>query len=1541
MGSAERPMEIPRRLLDQYFQTTPYPYTKHHLDSFNHFLEHDIPAVIKAQNPLIILKELNASTGVYEYKVEIFIGGQDGNHLKIGTPTLQHMGGEDVRLLFPNEARLRNLTYMAGLYADILVRVTFGRPVEGQPAVREVTLEQFPLCQLPIMLHSKACLLHGKPAPFLKSVGECPQDHGGYFIIGGSEKVLITHQEQAFNTLYAQNQELDPQIETYASISCLSPETRQVRRVTFAVIRNTQALQVGLPFVRKPIPVCILFRALGVESDKEILEHIFPDSESEEAKIMEPYLIACFRDAFPILDTYMAIEYIKTLTKGFSEAHVLDIVHNQMFTHVPDAIGARAAYLGDCVRKIYRVMLNIDKRTDRDDTRNQRCLTSGFLNQMLFQGVYKTWCKAVSLGVDEAYNYNKSVYRGEAFMNIFAESNVSEVFKPFMITEGIMRGFRGKWGSGLGEEKTGVLQPLSRLSYIDFMSHCRRVVLEFDTGMKLTGPRQLHTSQYGYFCTNETPGGASIGITKNLSVLAGVSIPTPTKAFTEWLFARKFMMRVDETRGKVRIMAVPVFINNGIVGYTLDAQALTRVIKLLKWTGCLSYSVGVAFFIQGRRILLNFDEGRPLRPLLHMDPWGPKSFPKERLAADGTTWRDMVMGSLPQTQKHGLDWTGFVDPLAEKEGAVPLKDYIEHLSPFSGLIEYIDPYEQNEAFIVNYIEQIQEETSHVEVHPSSIMSAITTLIPFSNYNQSVRNQLGDSQSKQGLSMYSSSWMQRYDNQSVILTNGSPPICRTLYYDYLGQGRMSYGNNIVLAMGMFAGYNQDDGIVFNHDAFQRGLFNTVHMRSYDIHEEDDEKAKVKTRIANPKSIPGWTDLKAGMDYSQLDEMGIVKVGAMVDENTILVSRMMELPSGKLVDASEAAQVWTHGRVESVVIMVNNKELRTVKIRVVEYRAPELGDKFSNRHGQKGTIGMMVRAHDLPATRSGIVPDMIMNTHAIPSRMTVGMIMEMVAGKIAANLGAIADGTPFTSDGRLTKQMNAALEQLGFEKYGNEILYDGTSGKQYNCAIFMAPVFTMRLKHLVADKWNARGKGRREQRTHQPTGGRGAQGGLRIGEMERDAIVGHGMGEFTRESFMLRSDGVEFRVCKGCGTIPIENPKTGLFVCPMCVGPVKYIGSGNQDLKLVPPTRKTHVEPIEIQMPYAFKLLQQEMETYMNISMRVMTEKDLIKLNGISVEDLPIEAAPGGAAVRGGVAVIPNAVLPTTAVPEYRAPPDEPLGADPELLMKLGVAPEPRVTGDDGQVVVDGTVKAPAPGTAAEAIGLAAGAAAAAAAAAPTVPGTLVQTEAGPVFQPAPTNVTIVPPARTIQVVGEPEAFDGDVEQLAGDDGAGAGPVTAAAAGLAGPNAVSSAVPLASMPPGAPMNAATVIPQMLPTAYPAGYPPTYAGAPAYYPAPAYAQYGGPLGMNVGTVPQVYAASVPPPAQIYSTGVPGAPATIAVATDAATMGNYAANAAAPAIKPRRNNLTLRRNRGPGVSFAPTPQDQGSGAGGQDVRVNVIKGS
>ena len=1214
---------LAKEILNTYFKTYPYPFTSHHINSYDQFLSDALPSIIKARNPILVLKDLitDKPKPIYRYKIEIFIGGVEGTGFYIGTPTVSLQDSNEVRVLFPNEARLRNLTYSSTVLVDVTIRLTIMKPnreTGGWEAIpmdpielkkTEEMDERIPLFKIPIMLHSRYCILHDKPAEFLRQAGECEYDYGGYFIVDGAEKVLITTQEQAFNTLYISHQESDPKISQYGTISCLNPVTRQVKRVVFYVNRMENTVHVQIPFVRTPLPVFLLFRAMGVQSDKDILQLIFPDMNSAEAKILMPLLHESILESEEFKDTHMAVQFIRFMTKGFSEAHVLDILHNQLFIHVEDLPGARVAFLADCVRQILRVKAKIDPPTNRDDTRNQRCLSSGFLTQMLFQDIYTGWEKAMKYALDKKYNWNRAIYSNERFADLFLAGNRAEIFQITMITDALLRAFKGKWGSGFGEEKQGVIQQLSRLSYHDFLSHCRRCVLDFDTGLKMPGPRRLNPSQYGYFCTSETPTGASIGITKNLSMMTLVSTANNPELVRKWLLEKGGVIPCLQINDDLRIAAVPVYINGGILGYTIQAKKLTQVLRLLKWTGCLPAFSSVGFAIRDRKVFLYLDEGRPVRPLIHLGEGG--EIPYERLKGF-RRWRDLVMGSYPLTREREVSAIGFLDPLKEKLSA-SLDEYIATLTPHIGAIEYVDPYEQNETAIANFPEYITATTSHLEIHPSTILGLMTNMIPFPHHNQSPRNQLSCSQSKQGLSVYSTNYMSRFDNQVHVLSYGEAPLVRTLYYDYVADGQIGYGQNLILAIGSFTGYNQDDGIVMNADAVARGMFRNMTFRSYEAFEEEDPKDGTESRIANPARVPAWTNVAPGLDYTKLDERGIIEKGTYVDEDTVIIGRYIRTRGGVYRDASVTPQVWTRGRVEEVAVTVNNYGMRLVKIRVVQDRIPELGDKFSNRHGQKGTIGMLVRGHDMPRTIDGLVPDMIMNPHAIPSRMTIAQLLETLFGKTASHYGAIANGTAFMNDGDPAVTIGEVLEKnFHMERYGNEILYDGTTGVQIPSAIFIGQCYTMRLKHMTEDKWNARGQGRREQRTHQPTGGRGNEGGLRIGEMERDAIVGHGISMFVRESIMKRGDGETFLVCNGCGTIPIYNESENFYACALCDGPFEYSGKTVNTLELIPPIKRSLATFSKIEMPYVVKLLDQELSTYMNIGMRFLTAKNLTRL-----------------------------------------------------------------------------------------------------------------------------------------------------------------------------------------------------------------------------------------------------------------------------------------------------------------------------------------
>jgi DNA-directed RNA polymerase II subunit RPB2 len=1212
--------------LEKYFKENEFPLTRHHIDSYEKAVFDDIPSIIHSNNPIVFLKEpLDESGSVFAYRVEIFIGGDvptpDKLQLTISPPVVTADQGLTVRRMFPNEARLRNLTYAMQINADILIRVTFTRPAEaagaaaaGGGGVRWTTevkeapiVKGFPLLKLPILLRSRLCATGVADPARLEEMGECRNDYGGYFIIRGAEKVLITRGEQAFNSLYVEKRAEGDPIKAYASVVSLNPETKQTRRVALYMGKKGE-IRVAIPMVRGVFPLFILFRAMGLTSDEEIVRMICPD----EADPLADELIPSIEDAYPFHNKYTATRFIMSLTKGFTEAHVLDILQNLMLPHVPDEPLARAQYLAEMARETIRAAVGQrPARTDRDDMRNQRFLTTGVLVRELFNGCWKEWRAATILNIDRTYRDNADLYAGDQVFSLFAPGNLVKLFDPASLNKSIMRGYGGRWGTNQMNEKPGVLQPLARISYLDATSHQRRVVSDFDTGMKTTGPRKLHTSQIGYFCTSETPQGAHIGATKNMSIMTQFSFGAPTKPVYDWMRMKGGLIPVGETTAAVRATAAVVQINGGTVGFTLDPMALVRTLRLMKWNAFLSPTASVSFNTIDKTVRVYLDEGRPLRPLWHLNGEGA-AFLDRMPALMAMRWRDLVFGTANAGAT--LRSVRFIDPLADNPVATA-DDYAAVLGPTAGFIEYCDPLEMNENYIAWFgaAEELTAQHTHAEIHPSTMTGLMASMIPYSNHNQAPRNQLSNSQSKQGIGYMATNYLNRYDTYAHQLCYGEAPLCRTFYYENIANGEMPYGFNCVIAATSETGYNQDDGLIINRDSVARGMFNHLAFRSYDALEEVDPITKVHSHVANPRAVPAWTSLRPGLDYSKLDERGIIREGEYVDENTVLVGRYMVVPiTNEIKDASVTPELYTKGRVDSVVVLHQGDGHLLVKIRILEVRIPVLGDKFSTRHGQKGTIGMLVPSADMPRTADGLVPDVMVNPGGLISRMTVAQLVEMVAGRAAVDICAKFNATTFCNGGDFVTQLGDVLQAMGSSRAGDNIMYSGISGKQLATEIYMCPLYFMRLKHLTDDKVNARGMGRREMKTRQPTGGRANEGGMRMGEMERDTMCAHGVSAFFQESMMKRADGTKFWVCNGCGRIPIYNEGEKLFLCPGCDGPLVYNGVTADTLTLQLPTRQSRTTFSQVAMPYATKLLDQELTTFGNVGLRFITESTISRL-----------------------------------------------------------------------------------------------------------------------------------------------------------------------------------------------------------------------------------------------------------------------------------------------------------------------------------------
>ena len=446
--------------------------------------------------------------------------------------------------------------------------------------------------------------------------------------------------------------------------------------------------------------------------------------------------------------------------------------------------------------------------------------------------------------------------------------------------------------------------------------------------------------------------------------------------------------------------------------------------------------------------------------------------------------------------------------------------------------------------------------------------------------------------KQAMGVFAHNYKERFDALAHMLMYPNLPLVSPVMGKYYGAYSMPSGRNIIVAIMTYGGYNQEDSIMINKGSLDRGLFQSVFFRTYKDEEKKNQSSGEEERFGRPD--PEMTRQLRNGNYGKLGEDGFVPENTFVNSDDILVGKVVPLkvPTGMVLpagakryrDVSRTPRNNESGFVDKIFKNRNGEGYSFVKIRLRELRTPEIGDKFSSRHGQKGTVGMILEPEDMPQTASGIIPDIIINPHCIPSRMTIAQLMETLLGKIGCHAGCLGDGTPFNTKMTLDGLAKVLRDDLGLEPYGNEVMYNGHTGRQMETNIFMGPCFYQRLRHCAADKLHSRACGPLVMLTRQPAEGRAREGGLRFGEMERDCVASHGVMEFTKERFMECSDGFHCYTCRKCGLIAIANPVTNIWLCKGCNNTTEFAS---------------------VHIPYAYKLLVQELET-MNIGSRIFTQ-----------------------------------------------------------------------------------------------------------------------------------------------------------------------------------------------------------------------------------------------------------------------------------------------------------------------------------------------
>lgn len=1174
--------------IEKYFKEN--SLVDHHILSANDFYDVSIPKIFMEKNPIRYYAVLNKATDKYKYSAKIYIGGKNGEKIYYGKPVIYD--SENIHYMFPNEARLRNMTYGISIHFDVDIELTILD--EAEPILIEKKLpaqDHFFLGMFPIMLQSKLCVLSNLPAETRYYMGECKHDYGGYFIIDGKEKVLIPQENFGDNLMYTRlvkDDKHDYSVEIRSVSEDISKPRRTlaIRRVMAKAKSNEQFL-VFIPNVRSPVPLFILMRALGIVSDKEICKTILHDLDANESYL--EMLRPSIHDAGPIFNQKSALEYIGSFTKYVTIESAYKCLVYQLLPHVGEMnFKAKACFIGHMVFELMKVIRKEEPPTDRDNYKYKRVQSSGVLMKDLFLEYSKEMYDDIYKKIDKELYFNSPSYLDEdpivneqtKFISLFME----DFFKPRYIEEGFRKGFKGNWGAKAHTKRVGVIQSLNRLTYHSFLSHLRRVDLDIDESNKLVGPHLLHGSQYGLFDPIDV--GGSVGIDKQMAMLCAFTNPVQNKVMMKWISEnmKKEEIRVrflEECSYEDMYWHTKVFLNGVWIGMVEDPIRFKQVFIDCRRLGLIPPFIGFAFDMKYKKISISSDEGRLIRPLFYMDK-GKLSY-ETMTGIEGRTWKQCLYGMKSLPPFSSID---ILKTLNHQEDRV--------------VIEYLDNSELETMFIASTT--FSPECTHHEIHPSLLFGVMGAQVLFPENSALARNDYSCIQGRQAVSLYHSNYLHRIDTTSVVLNYGQKPVVKSRYTKFINGEDHPYGENAIVAIMCHTGYNVEDSILINESAIKRGLFNITYYSMYETYEETGEKTE--KRIANPVFM-GATNLKPGYNYNDLGENGIIREGTVIDDKTVIIGGIKysnENPT-MIMDSSIFSAKGQTGVVDKVYMTQNVEGRRIVKVRVREEREPNIGDKFSSRCGQKGTIGTRIPENDMPFTKDGLRPDLIINPHCMPSRMTINQLIECLFCKVAVTKGCSIDSTPFVNQGPKHKLLGGLLNEFDMHSSGNEILYNGMTGEQIESEIYMGPTYYTRLKHMTQDKVNYRARGPRAALTRQTNHGRSKDGGLRIGDMERDSILSHGMSAFMYDSMMTRGDYYRMAICNQSGTIAIYNRNTHNFYSPLADGPLQF-EQVDKDTFIPNMVTKYGKEFSIVEVPYCLKLLMHELTT-MNVQMRLIT------------------------------------------------------------------------------------------------------------------------------------------------------------------------------------------------------------------------------------------------------------------------------------------------------------------------------------------------
>ena len=1169
--------EAPWALIESHFKNQHLKQLiRHQIESYNYMVNTQLEQTIAMFNPIRICSEHD---WVKEHNLHRLVAHVTLENFNIHRPQVYENNGA-TKIMFPQEARLRNFTYAGAMTVDLNIKYTVrnGENYKNTQTYNKV-LKNIHIGKLPIMLRSDICVLNQYKHLNTDQTGECKMDPGGYFIINGSEKTCLAQERAAENQIACFNISKNNTKWTWnAEMKCI-PYWKCISPKQINLYRSTKdngfgnSIYLQIPRLKNPIPLFIIFRAFNIISDKDVCEKVILDIDDKKHRRMLYGLQGSIVDANTCLTYEDALNYIISNViytplnvdkeTGYKRKHdfALEVINNDIFPHCRTT--AQKVYmLGYMTNKLLQTSFGWMEPTDRDSYLNKRVDLTGSLVNNLFRNYLNKLVKDMQKQVVREIN-SGSWKSNEDYENIINSTNIYKIIKSVTIENGIKRALAtGDFGiKQINSNKVGVAQVLNRLTYISSISHLRRVNTPIDKSGKLVPPRRLHNSSWGFLCPAETPEGASVGIVKNLSYMTHVTIPTNTTVLYDYIMPLVTDIESLSDNAKSLHDKVKVFINGVWVGITNEPLELFKNIKEKKYKGIINIYTSIIFDCKLLEIKVCNDAGRLTRPVLKVED-NAVLYTRElfhQVRAGELNWNDLLYsGKIPQSA-----------------------------------IEYIDSNEQNNTMIAMEPAQLTATDSkyvyhysHCEIHPSTIFGVVASCIPFPENNQSPRNTYQSAMGKQALGMYVTNYDNRMDKTAYVLSYPMRPLVDTRLMDIIKLNTIPSGEQVVVAIMSHSGYNQEDSVLFNKGSIDRGLFLATIYHT----EKDEDKKLYGNEEMRCKPDKTKTKNMKFANYDKINSQGLVPENTLVEDRDIIIAKVLPIKENKndytktikYTDESHVHRTGEETFIDKNYSESNGDGYNFCKVRLRSVRRPVIGDKFSSRHGQKGTIGNIIEEKDMPFTADGLKPDIIINPHAIPSRMTIAQLKETLLGKVLIQMGLYGDGTSFSKF--KIGDIASELQKLGYESNGNEVMYNALTGEQMASNIFIGPAFYQRLKHMVNDKQHSRSIGPMVNLTRQPAEGRARDGGLRFGEMERDCMISHGASRFTKGRLYDASDAYSVHVCNKCGLIASYNKAQQIHICNTC-------------------ENRTDFRYVEI--PYSCKLMFQELYT-MNIAPRIMCQ-----------------------------------------------------------------------------------------------------------------------------------------------------------------------------------------------------------------------------------------------------------------------------------------------------------------------------------------------